>query len=76
MWLHVADYGPGIDPAIAPTVFGRFARLDEARTTDRGGAGLGLAIVASVAEAHGGGVTVARGPLGGARLSLWLPLSE
>ena len=74
VWLHVDDDGPGIDPTVAPTVFGRFARLDEARTTDRGGAGLGLAIVASVAEAHHGGVDVTGSPLGGARLSLWLPL--
>jgi signal transduction histidine kinase len=57
-------------------MFERFARLDEARTTDRGGAGLGLAIVASVAAAHGGGAEAGDSPLGGARLSLWLPLSR
>lgn len=74
VWLHVDDDGPGIDPAQHDEIFRRFTRLDEARTADRGGAGLGLAIVASVAEAHAGGVTVARSPLGGARLSLWLPL--
>ncbi len=74
VWLHVDDDGPGIDPAQHDEIFRRFTRLDEARTADRGGAGLGLAIVASVAEAHAGGVTAARSPLGGARLSLWLPL--
>ena len=57
----------------AADVFQRFARLDEARSTDRGGSGLGLAIVASVAAAHGGGVAATTGPLGGARVSLWLP---
>jgi signal transduction histidine kinase len=37
---------------------------------------LGLAIVASVAAAHGGGVSATNGPLGGARVSLWLPAPE
>lgn len=72
VWLHVDDDGPGIDPALAPSVFGRFTRLDEARTGDQGGAGLGLAIVASVAQAHGGGVAASHSPLGGARMSLSL----
>lgn len=74
VWLHIDDDGPGIDPADRVSMFDRFARLDEARTTDRGGAGLGLAIVASVAAAHGGGAEAGDSPLGGARLSLWLPL--
>lgn len=74
VWLHVDDDGPGIDPADRVSMFDRFARLDEARTTDRGGAGLGLAIVASVAAAHGGGAEAGDSPLGGARLSMWLPL--
>jgi signal transduction histidine kinase len=73
VWLHVDDDGPGVDPAMRDEMFRRFARLDEARSTDRGGSGLGLAIVASVAAAHGGGVDLSRSPLGGARLSLWLP---
>lgn len=72
VWLHVDDDGPGIR-GDANDVFGRFTRLDEARTADHGGAGLGLAIVASVAAAHGGGVAATVSPLGGARLSLWLP---
>jgi signal transduction histidine kinase len=76
VWLHVDDDGAGADPALRNEMFGRFTRLDEARTADRGGAGLGLAIVASVAAAHGGGVDLARSPLGGARLSLWLPADD
>jgi signal transduction histidine kinase len=72
-WVHVDDDGPGIPPAQRATVFERFARLDEARSTDRGGAGLGLAIVAGVAEAHGGGALVSDAPTGGARVSLWFP---
>jgi len=73
VWLHVDDDGPGADPSQRDEIFRRFTRLDEARTADRGGAGLGLAIVASVAEAHGGGVDLAVSPFGGARFSLWLP---
>lgn len=75
LWLHVDDDGPGIDPAHSDDLFRRFSRLDEARTTDRGGSGLGLAIVASVAAAHAGGVTIDRSPLGGARVSMWFPLT-
>jgi len=74
VWVHVDDDGPGVDPAARDEMFRRFARLDEARSVDRGGAGLGLAIVASVAESHGGGAVAGDSPLGGARLSLWLPL--
>jgi signal transduction histidine kinase len=76
VWVHVDDDGPGVDPAVRDEMFRRFTRLDEARSVDRGGAGLGLAIVASVAASHGGGVVADDGPLGGARLSLWLPAGE
>ncbi|MBI4935842.1 MAG: HAMP domain-containing histidine kinase [Actinobacteria bacterium] len=74
VWVHVDDDGPGVDPAARADMFRRFARLDEARSVDRGGAGLGLAIVASVAAAHRGGAEASESPLGGARLSLWVPL--
>jgi signal transduction histidine kinase len=73
VWLHVDDDGPGTSADQRATMFVRFARLDEARTVDRGGAGLGLAIVASVAEAHHGGASAQDSPLGGARLSIWFP---
>lgn len=75
LWLHVDDDGRGVDPASSSDVFRRFSRLDEARNSDGGGSGLGLAIVASVAAAHRGDVAVARSPLGGARVSMWLPVS-
>jgi two-component system OmpR family sensor kinase len=62
--LSVTDDGPGIPPELAPRLFERFVR----GKGDRGGSfGLGLAIVAAVASAHGGTVNVERGPGGGAR---------
>lgn len=54
--LEVADDGPGIPEAIMPNLFGRFVRADKARSREMGSSGLGLAIVASVVEAHGGTV--------------------
>jgi signal transduction histidine kinase len=75
-WLHVDDDGPGIDPDQRDHVFRRFGRLDDARSADAGGAGLGLSIVASVATAHDGGVELGPSPLGGARVSIWLPATD
>ena len=73
--LTVTDDGPGIPPEDAERVFGRFARLDDARArTGEDGAGLGLAIVRSTAEAHGG--TVSLGEAGpGLRAVVRLPLT-
>jgi signal transduction histidine kinase len=70
--LVVADDGPGIPAADRERVFERFARLDAARSTADGGAGLGLAIARDIAERHGGGLTL--GPSdAGARFVLTLP---
>jgi two-component system OmpR family sensor kinase len=72
-WIRVDDDGPGIAAEDRDVVLRRFGRLDEARHADAGGAGLGLAIVASVAHAHGGDVVIGDADLGGARFTLWLP---
>lgn len=69
----VDDDGPGIAPANRERIFERFARLDYARGSGDGGAGLGLAIVADIATRHGGGVAVAESPQGGARLVFSVP---
>ena len=73
----VVDDGPGIPPAERERIFERFHRTDPARTRLAGGAGLGLAIVRAIAEAHGGSVR-ARDPENGngARVELVLPRFE
>jgi signal transduction histidine kinase len=71
--LLVEDDGPGIPAADRDRVFERFTRLDDARSRTSGGAGLGLAIVAQVVEAHGGTVTCGDAPGGGARFEVRLP---
>lgn len=74
--LTVEDDGDGIAPEDRERVFERFTRLDEGRARDAGGLGLGLAMVRSIAERHGGTVTAAD-PVdpgfGGARLVVTLP---
>ena len=74
--LTVADRGPGMTQEQASHVFERFYRTDDARTRARGGAGLGLAIAASLAAAHGGELTVDTQPGQGAAFHLRLPQAE
>ena len=69
--IAVRDSGPGIAPEDLPRVFDRFYRADKSRT--RGGSGLGLAIARSIAQAHGGRLTVDSQPGQGATFTLWLP---
>jgi signal transduction histidine kinase len=71
--LVVDDDGPGIPEADRERVFERFTRLDDARTRDDGGAGLGLSVVRSIVTRHGGRVRAEAAPLGGARLVVELP---
>ncbi len=70
--LVVADDGPGVPEPDRQRVFERFTRLDDARSRDAGGFGLGLAIVRDVVESHGGEVRVDdNNP--GARFTVTLP---
>ena len=73
--LAVQDDGPGIPPLERERIFERFARVDEARDQDVGGAGLGLAIAKEIIEAHGGAISVADSA-SGARFEVTLPASE
>jgi len=69
----VLDDGPGIDPQQRERVFERFHRTDQSRARSVGGAGLGLAIVLAIAQAHGGDVQAGETAAGGARFVLELP---
>jgi signal transduction histidine kinase len=73
--LQVTDDGPGVPAADRERIFQRFVRLDDARSRDDGGAGLGLAIVRDLVQRHGGHITVAPapGPGPGARFTVTLP---
>ncbi|MFE9093020.1 sensor histidine kinase [Streptomyces sp. NPDC007264] len=71
--LRVADDGDGVPETQRERIFERFVRLDDARSRDDGGAGLGLAIARDVAERHGGALTVCTSALGGALFELRLP---
>ncbi|MFE3373964.1 sensor histidine kinase [Streptomyces sp. NPDC059173] len=71
--VEVRDDGAGVPEAERERIFERFVRLDDARSRDDGGAGLGLAIARDVAARHGGTLTVHRAHEGGAAFRLWLP---
>ncbi|WP_329381445.1 sensor histidine kinase [Streptomyces sp. NBC_01716] len=71
--LAVCDDGAGVPEAERERIFERFVRLDDARSRDDGGAGLGLAIARDVAHRHGGTLDVGRAGAGGARFELRLP---
>ncbi|MEL3945311.1 MULTISPECIES: sensor histidine kinase [Streptomyces] len=70
--VRVADSGPGIPAADQERVFDRFYRVDKARTRDRGGSGLGLAVARSLIRAHDGTIDVTSAP-GSTVFTLRLP---
>lgn len=74
------DHGPGFGEEHATRAFERFYRADASRTRQSGGAGLGLAIVAAIASAHGGSVAAADVDAseqgGGAIVTVTLPLDR
>jgi two-component system OmpR family sensor kinase len=74
--LEVADDGPGLTPDDAARVFERFYRVDTSRSRERGGTGLGLAVVAAIAEAHGGRVELDTAPGAGATFRLRIPAAS
>ncbi len=71
--VRVSDTGPGISPETLPRVFDRFYRGDSARSDTEGASGLGLAIVRSIVNAHGGQIAVDSAPGKGATFIIDLP---
>lgn len=74
VFLEVWDSGPGIAPEDRERVFERFFRIDRSRARERGGSGLGLSIVASIIEAHGGKITALERDGGGTMFRAELPV--
>jgi signal transduction histidine kinase len=72
--IHVLDDGPGFPPEFLPHAWERFSRADAARTDD--GAGLGLSIVRTIAEGHGGRAEASNRPGGGADVCIILPTAH
>ena len=60
--LEVRDHGPGLPSDDPDALFERFWRAEAGRERGKGGAGLGLAIVAGIVDAHGGTVSAANAP--------------
>jgi two-component system OmpR family sensor kinase len=72
--LRVRDHGPGLPDGSPALLFERFWRAEGGRERGKAGAGLGLAIVAGVVAAHGGRVSAANAPGGGALFVVVLPM--
>jgi heavy metal sensor kinase len=71
--VEVADQGPGVSPEHRDKLFTRFARADSARSPENGGAGLGLALSAAIARAHGGTLELVDADGSGAVFRLHVP---
>tara|TARA_B100002003_G_scaffold146162_1_gene135323 strand:+ start:1634 stop:3157 length:1524 start_codon:yes stop_codon:yes gene_type:complete len=71
--INVSDKGPGIPEDEREQIFEPFFRLEESRSRETGGIGLGLAIARTIIRSHGGDITISDGDQGGARFSLCLP---
>jgi heavy metal sensor kinase len=71
--IDVADTGPGVPPELRPRLFERFSRPVGARSRRSGGAGLGLAICAAIAAAHGGSISLLELSTCGAHFSVRVP---
>ena len=71
--IVVEDQGPGIPPDEVEKVFQPFYRIENSRNRETGGTGLGLAISQSIAQAHGGEITLANREGGGLRAAVRLP---
>jgi signal transduction histidine kinase len=74
--ISVTDRGPGIPTAELERVFDPFFRLEESRSMETGGHGLGLSIARSILRAQGGEISLANHPDGGLIATIRLPVAE
>ena len=71
--IEVRDYGPGVPARMLEDIFRAFYRVDDSRTRETGGVGLGLAIAKQIVESHGGNI-MAENAVPGLLLRVQLPL--
>jgi signal transduction histidine kinase len=74
--ITVEDNGPGINEASRNHVFDRFYRVDSARNSKDGGAGIGLAITKQIILMHGGKIVATESELGGCQIEISLPRTQ
>lgn len=74
--FRIEDSGPGIPPADLPHIFAPLYRGESSRNRRTGGAGLGLTVARRILRAHGGDLTAANQPTGGAVFTATLPLQS
>lgn len=74
--ISVTDRGPGIPTAELERVFDPFVRLEESRSLETGGHGLGLSIARSILRAQGGEISLVNHPDGGLIATIRLPVAE
>ena len=72
--ICIDDDGPGLPPEKYEEAFAPFQRLDDSRSPDRAGVGLGLAIARDIARSHGGDISLGPSPLGGLRATIRIPV--
>jgi signal transduction histidine kinase len=72
--IWIADHGPGIPENLLEDVFAPFHRLEQSRSLDTGGHGLGLSIARGILRAHGGDVVLSNAPEGGLIATVTLPI--
>ena len=74
--IKIKDQGPGIDEVELEKVFRPFYRVDAARTSGKGGSGLGLAVARDIVRAHGGEIKLRNLPTGGLQVTVSLPRDD
>jgi signal transduction histidine kinase len=72
--LSVRDFGPGIPDDEIPRLFEPFYRIDQSRSKQTGGYGLGLSLCQRIVSAHGGTIGVSNAAPHGLKITVWLPL--
>jgi two-component system sensor histidine kinase BaeS len=74
--IEFEDTKPGVPVGDLDRLFDRLYRVEESRSRETGGAGLGLAISKNIVEAHGGTITASPSQMGGVLIRIALPLVE